>query len=125
MVLRPTTTDSYQIVGESYVYGLHDGIKFLGPLPNPWKVKGFYTADGRDNFSFVNEESGEETKEDPRLGPLSSQWMRIEQGIDTDDPIHYDFFRHRETGEVTNCDPRWEPEALKDRGIDLTTFSLV
>jgi len=44
--------------------------------------------------------------------------------LDGDDPINYDFFRHKGTGEVINYDPRLEPEKLKKRGVKLEWFPL-
>ncbi|KAI1733518.1 heterokaryon incompatibility protein-domain-containing protein [Xylaria scruposa] len=127
IILRPVTineTSSYQVVGEGYVHGLHDGIGFLGRLPTPWRVRGHYTADGRDNFKFMDVESGKITKEDPRLGPMAG-WKRVERPLDADDPRHYDFFQNQVSGEITNYDPRWEPTVLEARGVSLTKFSLV
>ncbi|KAI1387626.1 heterokaryon incompatibility protein-domain-containing protein [Hypoxylon trugodes] len=117
---------SYQIVGECWIYGLHDVIKLLGPIPSPYRARAFYTSDGRENYGFVNSDSGELDKEDPRLEPLSSTtWRRIHQDVDGDCPMHYDFFQQQETGQVTNYDPRLEPEILRERGIHLNLFSLI
>ena len=72
---------------------------------------------------FFNSETGETTAEDPRLGRLA-KWDRIERVVDWDDSMQYDFFKHKETGEVINYDPRLEPEALEAKGMQLTWFSL-
>jgi len=45
--------------------------------------------------------------------------------LDGDDPINYDLFRHKDTGEEINYDPRLEPEKLEKRGVKLDWFSLV
>jgi len=107
------------------MYGLHDGIRLLGPLPRPWRVRGGPTKTDRPTFRFFNAETDESTTEDPRLGPLAACWKRIERDLRGDDPIHCDFFRNTQTGEIINYDPRLEPEMLESRGVELTTFSLV
>jgi hypothetical protein len=124
LVLRPIEDSSYQLIGESYVHGLDDAIRLLGALPRPWKVMADSGPGLRGIFRFFNPDTGETTAEDPRL-ELSAKWERIEKEIDADDPEHYDFFKHKETGEVINYDPRLEPEALEAKGVQLTWFSLV
>lgn len=128
LVLRPVSQSSaYQVVGECFTYGLGDSNALLGPLPSPWMVHASYTSRGRDAYTFFNKETGESTKEDPRLVDLrsSTPWERIERTPDGDDPIHYDFFSDKVTGEVINYDPRLEPHALNERGVSLSTFALV
>jgi hypothetical protein len=124
MLLRPKGNQRYQVIGPCFVHGLHDGIKLIGPLPDPWIVIMGRGLGNRFVFQFYNPDTGETTHEDPRLEPLT-QWKRIEKDVDGDDPEHYDFFQHLETGEIINYDPRLEPEVLRARGVHLTTFSLV
>lgn len=114
----------YSIVGESFVYGLDDAAKLLGPLPEPWQV--IYKRLSRSRFLhyFFHPRTGETTCEDPRLEPLQ-KWLRTDREPDGDDPIHFDFFENRETGIVVNYDPRLEPEALEKRGVQLENFVLV
>lgn len=77
-------------------------------------------------MSFLDLETGEETIEDPRLESLEgSNWERVDHEPTLDDPEVFDYFRNKETGEVINSDPRLLPEALKARGVYLTTFCLV
>jgi len=45
--------------------------------------------------------------------------------LDGDDPINYDFFQHKDKGEVINYDPRLEPEMLEKRGLKPEWFALV
>lgn len=124
LVLRPVESSSYELIGESYVHGLGDGIRLLGNLPRPWKVMTELGPGSRFIFQFHNPDTGETTSEDPRLVP-SARWERIEKSIDGDDPEHYDFFKHKKTGEIINYDPRLEPEELEARGVELTWISLV
>jgi hypothetical protein len=124
LILRPTQNHAYQFIGNCSVYGLHDAIRLLGPLPLPWTAVADIDLTGRNNFRFLNSESQEITREDPRLAPLA-EWKRIDKEAGPDDPVDYDFFQHAETGEIINYDPRLEPEALEKRGVKLTTFSLV
>ncbi|KAK0624112.1 heterokaryon incompatibility protein-domain-containing protein [Immersiella caudata] len=39
VILREVSPDSYQAVGSALVYGLHDAIALLGPLPEHWSVR--------------------------------------------------------------------------------------
>jgi hypothetical protein len=78
---------------------------------------------------FVNDDTGEVTREDPRLEPHPA-WKRV--GLDEigreptgDDPEVWDYFRNKNTGELMNHDPRLLPEALEARGVPLTQFALL
>lgn len=118
-------------MGDSFVYGLHDATAFLGPLPRPWIVRrkrhplNLYIS----AYSSFNTATGESTCEDPRLEP-DPVWERIDledlgRERSGDDPGIFDFFRHRETGEIRNSDPRLLPEALEKRGVKLEKFKLI
>ncbi|OIW25301.1 hypothetical protein CONLIGDRAFT_656948 [Coniochaeta ligniaria NRRL 30616] len=131
VVLRPLPNDRYLLVGNAFVYGLHDAIPLLGPLPPEWCMKLYqYTGHSdRALFRFANQKTGELTAEDPRLEP-HREWERVyldDIGMDLtgDDPMVFDFFRHNTTGELINYDPRMLPEALEARGVQLRTFALV
>lgn len=122
MVLRPKE-GRYSVIGESFVYGLDDAIRLLGPLPQPWRVITRTTSRASHLHYFFDPRTGETTREDPRLGPLY-KWSRVDMEPEGDDPIHFDFFEHEDTGLVINYDPRLEPEMLEERGIQLMTFTL-
>ena len=129
VILRPwgrTPTASYELVGDAFVYGLHDGTEFLGELPSPWRVRVFEDDAGYlTSYRFFNPESNLLTDEDPRLGPLE-QWTRMPNPPRTaSDPVLLQCFKHNETGEMINYDPRMHPEALMTRGLVLDTFCLV
>ncbi|KAH6984253.1 heterokaryon incompatibility protein-domain-containing protein [Ilyonectria sp. MPI-CAGE-AT-0026] len=126
IALRPQGGGSYKVMGECYIHGLGDGAALLGPLPKPWIVQVFDDIHGlANNFCFFNKDTGEKTQEDPRLQPLSEEWVRIHIERTFDDPVFFDSFKHKVTGEVIKSDPRLRPEALKTRGVDLREFSLV
>ncbi|KAF5660675.1 heterokaryon incompatibility protein [Fusarium heterosporum] len=123
VVLRPTTAGTFQVVGECYVYGLSDGVCFLGPLPKNWKVIIRGDALGRPFQLFTNIVTGQETMEDPRMS-LPPNWEPALYERLPDDPALFHKFRNIETGEVINHDPRLMPETLKARGVSLQVFTL-
>lgn len=126
MLLRPSfAAQSYQVVGPTYIHGLMDTEALLGPLPTPWRVRmsrehGFF-----DSMHFFNTASGVVTKEDPRLGSDPSEWEKLEATRTEDDPWNFAHYRHRETKEEINSDPRLLPAALTARGVEITEFELV
>jgi hypothetical protein len=131
LVLRPLAKDQYQLVGSAFIYGLHDAIPLLGPLPREWRVQcGPYSEHSqRTLYRFFNSDTGELTADDPRLEP-HPDWERVEvedlgRVLTGDDPEVCDFFRNKTTEELINYDPRLLPEALEARGVPLRTFSLV
>lgn len=130
MILRPwrrtPTTTTYELVGDAFVHGLHDGAAFLGQLPSPWRVQVFEDDAGYlTSYRFFNPESNVLTDEDPRLGSLGP-WTRIPNPPRTaSDPVLMQCFKHEETGEIIKDDPRMHPEALLMRGLVLDTFCLV
>ena len=114
LILRPQENGNYRLVGEGIVYGIHHGIGLLGPLPEPWVAK-VDTRDLRSFCEFFNTETGDYTKEDPRLPSLKDgDWERVEDHeTAAGDPLVYDYFRNKVTGEVMNSDPRLLPDALE------------
>jgi hypothetical protein len=124
MVLRRTSSGTFKVVGECYVHGLGDAVGILGSLPDHWRtiIKG--DALGRPTQHFLNIKNGEETVNDPRLGPLPAEWERVTSERLAEDPATFERFRNLETGAVLNSDPRWFPDALLARGIQLGSFSL-
>jgi hypothetical protein len=126
LILRTTHHDPqyFSVIGECFVYGLHDSIPLLGPLPQPWTGIAAWVEGDRRCLRFLNTKTHEVTKNDPRLEPLL-EWERTEKEVDGDDPTLYDFFQHKDTGQVINYDPRLEPDKLETTGIQLTWFSLI
>ena len=128
VVLRPQpgNSNSFVLVGDAFIYGLHDAIALLGPLPSPWRVQvvednaGYLTT-----YKFFNPESGVLSDEDPRLDPLE-KWTRMTKPQRTvDDPIIFQCFQHKETGEIIKHDPRLNPDALRAREINVDFFCFV
>lgn len=119
------------MVGPCYVHGLMNAEGLLGPVPSPWIAR---VGSGRDEISwsratwFVHASTKERTLHEPRLSPLSPhEWEEV-QGDNTLGPEHRGFhlsFRNKQTGQVLDSDPRMQPEALRQRGVDLEVFRLV
>lgn len=128
MVLRPQPKDpkTFTLVGDAFVYGLHDATALLGPLPGPWRVQVFEDDAGYlTDYRFFNPESSLLSDEDPRLGALE-QWTRVTRPPrKADDPVIFQSFRDGRTGEVIKHDPRLDPEALIALGVKVNTFCLV
>lgn len=134
MLLRPVSSaadllnSEFEVVGDCYVHGLDDGVPLLGPLPKHIKVEIDKSSSGYDAIhTYRNIETGEATDEDPRLQPLSeTEWERLPRRAKLpDDPIIFQEFKHRSSGEVVNYDPRLPPQALRPRlGTKLRPFNL-
>ncbi|KAH9905372.1 HET-domain-containing protein [Xylariomycetidae sp. FL2044] len=127
MVLRPTQNGEYAVIGDCYVHGIMDDEAVLGGLPHPWRVLVKDDANGLMKARYYNDDTGDETSEDPRLAEvlLPPEWEPIDREWTTADPLYCKWFKHRETGEVINSDPRLFPEALRERGVPLKTITLV
>lgn len=132
LVLRPLPNGTFLLVGDSFVYGLHDATALLGPLPSPWRIRvhNHPEHDWRHVYQFFNSDTGISTPEDPRLDPVDDRWERVNfedlgRGLTGDDPEICDFFRNKVTQEIMDSDPRYLPEALRDRGVQLEEFILV
>ncbi|KAK3319498.1 heterokaryon incompatibility protein-domain-containing protein [Cercophora scortea] len=126
MVLRPQPNGRFAVVGESYVYGLNDGIGLLGALPGEWRVQIFQDSSSITEgcYRFYDPDTSTLTDEDPRLEPLE-EWERMDHMRTGDDPFVFQYYMHKVTGETVNSDPRMTPEALRARGVDVRTFQLV
>jgi hypothetical protein len=76
----------------------------LGKLPQPWDVGIENDIDGYRLSKYTNSLTGSITFEDPRLGPLSPDWVRL----DEDDPNFpgRPLFKNQITGERTWLDLR-------------------
>ncbi|OTA62266.1 HET-domain-containing protein [Hypoxylon sp. EC38] len=134
MLLRPTTTGEYKVIGDCYgmLHGIMYGEAILGPIPRPWKVVILREEDWRHRAHYwkvnIDDESIEEkSTEDPRLEqiPIPPEWEPIEWERTRADPLNCKKFRNRDTGEVINSDPRLFPEALEARGVPLRTITLI
>ncbi|KAI3320241.1 HET-domain-containing protein [Xylariaceae sp. AK1471] len=127
VLLRPTSSGEYEVVGDCYLHGIMDGEALLGALPPAWSAQLVPTADGVDRRLFRNADTNITTSEDPRLVNLSipAEWESIEFEWTPADPIYCKKFRNTNTGEFINSDPRLFPEALIERGVPLKTITLV
>lgn len=125
IILRPTSSDRYQVVGSCHLHGFSDGSALLGPLLSPWKVHLRADSTGASKPCFHNPLTGENSNQDPRLGILSKDWEELEAVRNVDDPVAFARFNNKITGEVLNSDPRLLPEALRSRGINVQNFQLI
>ncbi|PQE21340.1 heterokaryon incompatibility protein [Rutstroemia sp. NJR-2017a WRK4] len=93
MVLRQTSSSTFQVVGECYIHGLADAVGLLGPLPNHWEtiIKGDVL--GKQTQRFIYDGNGEETLDDPRLEPLPWSWERAIYERKVDDPVIFERFK--------------------------------
>ena len=78
-----------------------------------------------NEYCFKKEDTDETTKEDPRIGPLSDGWERLDDERTSDDPEFCERFRNMVSGQVRTSDPRLEPEALRAHGVSLREYVLV
>ncbi|KAI9646426.1 hypothetical protein NHQ30_004418 [Ciborinia camelliae] len=125
MILRPTPSGEFLVVGSYFIHGLMDGEAILGPVPSTCKVELYRRKDSGYSTHFVKA-SNKTTLDDPRLPPLPSEWIEINR----DDgpcpwPIRRSSFKNVVTGESMDSDPRMLPEALMERGVKLQQFRLV
>ncbi|KAF2833421.1 hypothetical protein CC86DRAFT_9574 [Ophiobolus disseminans] len=129
ILLRPKTSDNavqhHQVVGISYIHGLMEGQAILGPISVPWRM--VIETITPVTIEFRNSQTGEMTREDPRLDPLphDSRWVKIEKKDETRSPYAIQHYKHLDTGQVLTSDPRLLPEALRARGVNVETFILV
>ncbi|KAI1079949.1 HET-domain-containing protein [Whalleya microplaca] len=127
MVLRPTSSGEYEVIGDCYVHGIMDGEALLGAIDGPWRIRILFESDGCRRPWYFNVETQHESTEDPRLEniPIPSEWVPIEWERTRADPHHCKKFRNMKTGDVINSDPRLFPEALIERGIPMKRITLV
>ena len=121
LILRPDEIGRRSVVGECYIHGRMDGATLLGPLPSMWQNVYRYDAASREYWGgFINHETGESQIEDPRLGPLPTEWRTYshkEEGA-------YNIYINDRTRKRTLYDPRQSLEALRARGVELQDFWL-
>jgi len=70
------------------------------------------TDHSRWSHRFVSE-SGDETDQDPRLGPLPSDWEFVPDEWTPNDPEYCVRYRNTKSGQTINYDPRMTAEALR------------
>jgi len=105
-----------------------DGEAILGELKSAWRIE-IEKEETRKTWTprYFSTETALECYSDPRLIdiPFTQGWEPL-KGVNTnDDPIICTNFRHRESGEVINYDPRLTPEALKSRGISIKSLTII
>lgn len=111
IVLRPCSDDKFQVVGPTYIHGLNEAQGLLGPIPEPWEIK----LDDSSGRTYSNRKTGKRTPDDPRMQALPADWSKLDDGK----------FRHNDSGQVRDQDPRWTTQGLERRGVTLRTFNLI
>ncbi|RAL62352.1 hypothetical protein DID88_004918 [Monilinia fructigena] len=121
IVLRPTPSGEFVVIGSYFIHGLMDGEALLGPVPDPWSIELCRRKDSGYSTHFVRSPS-EKTLDDPRLPSLPAHWIEVNRD-DGPWPIRKSSFRNIVTGEIMEFDPRMLPEVLAERGVKLRHFS--
>ncbi|KAI1120026.1 heterokaryon incompatibility protein-domain-containing protein [Nemania abortiva] len=125
IVLRPIENGNFRLLGECQVAGFMDDEAVLGQLPRPWRVVVRNRDDGYEWPHYLNEETEVEVEEDPRLGKLPEDWEPLHRARTPNDPRYFAWYRNKLTREEINSDPRLLPDALRKRGVDVQTITLV
>ncbi|KAL8895005.1 MAG: hypothetical protein Q9207_008337 [Kuettlingeria erythrocarpa] len=122
LVLRSDGSGNHAVVGECYIDGMMSGEALLGKLPKKWTVACKYFHELHNNHNvLIDSTTDQTTPQDPRLGPLPAGW-KLENHME----MHaYNWYYNKRTGEDTQFDPRLEPDALRERGVELQEFHLV
>lgn len=121
MVIRPRGSGQYEVVGPCFVHGLMLGEALKPPLEPPWK-DALPVTKGWALPYFVNTETGELLKSDPRLGSLPPGW----EEVTSLDPFLPPFvFENKDDGYISINDPRMSADAIRQRGIVLETLELI
>ncbi|KAL8744361.1 MAG: hypothetical protein Q9190_003394 [Brigantiaea leucoxantha] len=121
MVLRPKDSNRYEVVGPCFVHGLMLGEALKPPLEPPWKEV-LPVTKGWALLYFINAQTGELLKSDPRLGLLPNSW----EEVTSLDPFLPPFvFKNKENGHISMNDPRMSADAIKQRHIVLETLELI
>ncbi|KAI1472761.1 HET-domain-containing protein [Daldinia caldariorum] len=128
MLLRPTASGEYEVIGDCYVQGIMDGEALFGSIPPPWTVQIGADADNRVRAWYYNEETAAIYRDHQRLQevPLPLGWEEVKEWERTRaDPLYCRRFHNKETGETINWDPRLSPEEFRGRGVPIETITLV
>jgi len=123
IVLRPTDSGQYLVVGEAYCDGYMDGEALLGPLDQTLYIASkFDEGTGKFWWTYLEHETERCTIDDPRLGELPPGWKKKSYEEDQ----FWNWFVNSSNGEeIKGGDPRLSVEALLERGVDLRNFELV
>lgn len=120
LLLRSTTSGTFEVVGDCYFYHLEDQQGILGNPSPKWTVQTCPDADDFPLKKFHNNVTGEDTFSDPRLSELFPESVKLlvaANGAPT--------FRTIRPGELIKNFPRLTCGDLRSAGIELVTFRLV
>jgi hypothetical protein len=127
MLLRPTTDDTYRVVGPCFIHGLMNSEAVLGRLLPSTQVRVAANNDGVFQPRYMDPTTSSLCSADPRLAdvPVPEPWEPVKLWQWTnDDPTQCVKYRNTVTGEVINTDPRMFPDALRSRGLNLRNIVL-
>jgi len=83
-IFRPTLDGHYEMAGPCNLHGFMDYEAFLGPLPESWYIlEGAGIQRTSWEVCYVNADTGEKTKKDPRLPGEPPGWT-WDEGTDGD-----------------------------------------
>jgi hypothetical protein len=105
-----------------------DAEALLGPLPAGFSSQFGILYGGFGTTGYLNTDTQEwsSAEDDPRLGPRPDDWELLPRSVwAAPEALVYQEWRNRTTGEITTSDPRFSPDALKERGVELEDFDLV
>jgi hypothetical protein len=126
LTLRECEDERFKIVGEVYVDRMSDGESLLGPLPHEYRLIRRWSDETSGYWpSFLNTETGKILVDDPRLGPLPSDWS-----FKPHDQQHLWNWYFKNSGTIDKQswkfkgDPRISADALRKRGVPLRKIKL-
>ncbi|KPI34983.1 uncharacterized protein AB675_11923 [Cyphellophora attinorum] len=125
ILLRPTGSGEYLVVGQIFVHGLMDGESLLGSLPPDWEIRMLPGGDGREVTCFFNATDSALTRQDPRLPEMPPEWNRLKRDRVQDDPFFHQDYQNRDSGEIINFDPRVGVAALTSRGEPASAADMI
>ncbi|KAF2826971.1 HET-domain-containing protein [Ophiobolus disseminans] len=124
-IIRQQSDVQHRFIGCSYIHGLLAGEALLGDLPDGWKTVGHLDTYGDFHERFIDPANPSVFSEDPRLGPLPSDWIRVVAPDRQWPSKKVNAFQNTVTGQILHSDPRMLSDALRARGVPLKEFRLV
>lgn len=123
MLLRRMGSGNMVVIGECYIHGLMNGEALLGTPSSKWQNSWIVSVGSGYQKGFVDQETGENLFEDPRLRELPIGWRLANPEARAD---WNNWFINDETGARPEwpMDPRMTAEALRNRGVPLQEFRL-
>ena len=124
-ILRHQPNEKHLFIGCAYIHGIMDGEVLLGPIPEDFMV--VVDDEGGDVLveNFLCRKTGEFTKQNPRLQPLTDDWQRVCAPSPVWPAKTFNAFQNKITGQISYADPRLNLEAPRVRGVPFQPIDLV